>query len=414
MKTRHWRTLLRLSPRMRLGAALACIAVAALTLLIGLYRNASAENAGHDNSHVVAATAPATTAGVSEPTLELSGSQLQLLSIDHVSEQVFPVERRTVGSIDFNEDMNTDVYPPYQGRIAELFVRLGDNVKKGQALFTIESPDLIQAESTLIAAAGVLDLTSKALERARQLHELQGIADKDYEQTVSDQQTAEGALKAARDAVAVFGKSPGQIDHMLQTRTIDPYLTALSPVSGRITARNAAPGVFVQPGNAPAPFSVADISRLWMNASVSESDMPLIQRGQAVHVTVMAYPGRTFDGRVSTVGASVDAQLHRGLVRAEIEDPGHELLPGMLASFLIVTGSPVTAAAVPLDSVVREGDGSMTVWVTRDRRHFTQRTIQIGLQSGGYDQVLGGLERDEQVVVKGAVYLDNMINGGET
>jgi cobalt-zinc-cadmium efflux system membrane fusion protein len=399
---------------MRLGAALACIAVAALTLLIGLYRNASAENAGHDNSHVVAATAPATTAGVSEPTLELSGSQLQLLSIDHVSEQVFPVERRTVGSIDFNEDMNTDVYPPYQGRIAELFVRLGDNVKKGQALFTIESPDLIQAESTLIAAAGVLDLTSKALERARQLHELQGIADKDYEQTVSDQQTAEGALKAARDAVAVFGKSPGQIDHMLQTRTIDPYLTALSPVSGRITARNAAPGVFVQPGNAPAPFSVADISRLWMNASVSESDMPLIQRGQAVHVTVMAYPGRTFDGRVSTVGASVDAQLHRGLVRAEIEDPGHELLPGMLASFLIVTGSPVTAAAVPLDSVVREGDGSMTVWVTRDRRHFTQRTIQIGLQSGGYDQVLGGLERDEQVVVKGAVYLDNMINGGET
>jgi cobalt-zinc-cadmium efflux system membrane fusion protein len=399
---------------MRLGAALACIAVAALTLLIGLYRNASAENAGHDNSHVVAATAPATTAGVSEPTLELSGSQLQLLSIDHVSEQVFPVERRTVGSIDFNEDMNTDVYPPYQGRIAELFVRLGDNVKKGQALFTIESPDLIQAESTLIAAAGVLDLTSKALERARQLHELQGIADKDYEQTVSDQQTAEGALKAARDAVAVFGKSPGQIDHMLQTRTIDPYLTALSPVSGRITARNAAPGVFVQPGNAPAPFSVADISRLWMNASVSESDMPLIQRGQAVHVTVMAYPGRTFDGRVSTVGASVDAQLHRGLVRAEIEDPGHALLPGMLASFLIVTGSPVTAAAVPLDSVVREGDGSMTVWVTRDRRHFTQRTIQIGLQSGGYDQVLGGLERDEQVVVKGAVYLDNMINGGET
>ena len=86
----------------------------------------------------------------------------------------------------------------------------------------------------------------------------------------------------------------------------------------------------------------------------------------------------------------------------------------VLASFLIVTGSPVTAAAVPLDSVVREGDGSMTVWVTKDRHHFTQRTIQIGLQSGGYDQVLEGLKPEEQVVVKGAVYLDNMINGGET
>jgi membrane fusion protein, heavy metal efflux system len=412
MTMRNWRSLPRLSPAFRPRAALACIAIAALILAAGLYRSASADSAARGTSPAAAETTAAAAAG--DPTLELSASQLQLLSIDRVTEHSFPVERRTVGSIDFNEDMNTDVYPPYQGRIAELFVRLGDNVKKGQALFTIESPDLIQAESTLIAAAGVLDLTSRALERARQLHELQGIADKDYEQTVSDQQTAEGALKASRDAVAVFGKSPGQIDHMLQTRTIDPYLTSLSPVSGRITARNASPGVFVQPGNAPAPFSVADISRLWMNANVPESDMPLIQRGQTVHVTVMAYPGRTFDGRVSTVGASVDAQLHRGLVRAEIEDPGHELLPGMFASFLIVTDTPVTSAAVPLDSVVREGDGSMTVWVTKDRRHFTQRTIHLGLQSGGYDQVLDGLERDEQVVVKGAVYLDNMINGGET
>ena len=414
MMMRNWRSLRRRLPSIPARAALGCGAIAALTLTAGLNLRASADSDAHGTSGSAAETSKAAAAAPGDPTLELSGSQLQLLSIDRVTEQSFPVERRTVGSIDFNQDMNTDVYPPYQGRIAQLFVRLGDNVRRGQALFTIESPDLIQAESTLIAAAGVLDLTGKELERARQLHELQGIADKDYEQTVSDQQTAEGELKAARDAVAVFGKSPGQIDHVLQTRTIDPYLTALSPVTGRITARNAAPGVFVQPGNAPAPFSVADISRLWMNASVSESDMPLIQRGQAVHVTVMAYPGRTFDGHVSTVGASVDSQLHRGLVRAEIEDPEHQLLPGMLASFLIVTDSPVTSAAVPLDSVVREGDGSMTVWVTTDRHHFTQRTIHLGLQHGGYDQVIDGLERDEQVVVKGALYLDNMLNAGET
>jgi cobalt-zinc-cadmium efflux system membrane fusion protein len=402
---RYWRRLLPLT----------CIAIAVLALAAGLYRSASADSAASRRPSDSAANTSSKAADTpGYPALELSQSQLQLLSIEHVSEQVFPLERRTVGSIDFNEDMNTDVYPPYQGRIAELFVHLGDNVSKGQPLFTIESPDLIQAESTLIAAAGVLDLTGRALERARQLRELQGVADKDYEQAVSDQQTAEGALKAARDAVAVFGKSPEKIDQILRTRTIDPYLTALSPVSGRITARNAAPGVFVQPGNAPAPLSVADISRLWMNASVPESDMPLIRRGQTVHVSVMAYPGRTFDGQVSTVGASVDSQLHHGLVRAEIDDPAHELLPGMLASFLIVTGTPVTAIAVPLDSVVREGDGSMTVWVTKDRRHFTQRTIRIGLQDGGYDQVLEGLERDEQIVVKGAVYLDNMLNGGET
>jgi len=347
-------------------------------------------------------------------TVVLSDSQLQMINVGTVSEYTFPLQREAVGSIDFNEDMETQVFPPYQGRIAQLFAKLGDNVSKGQRLFTIESPDLIQAESALIAAAGVLDLTGKTLERARQLHDVQGIADKDLEQAVSDQQTAEGALKAARDGVVVFGKSPTEIDRIVQTRTIDPYLVVLSPVSGRVTARNAAPGVYVQPGIAPAPYSVADISRIWLNANVTESDMPLVRKGQDIRVAVMAFPDRTFEGRISTVGSTVDPQLHRGLVRAEIDDPRHELLPGMFAAFVIVTGDPIKAAAMPVDGVVREGDGSMTVWVTSDGHHFTQRTVKLGLQHGGYDQVIDGVSPGERVVVKGAIILDNMVNGGET
>ena len=354
------------------------------------------------------------TAAKSTNTVVLSDSQLQMINVGTVSEYTFPLQREAVGSIDFNEDMETQVFPPYQGRISQLFAKLGDNVSKGQTLFTIESPDLIQAESALIAAAGVLDLTAKTLERAKQLHDVQGIADKDLEQAVSDQQTAEGALKAARDGVVVFGKSSAEIDRIVQARTIDPYLVVLSPVSGRVTARNAAPGVFVQPGNTPAPYSVADISRIWLNASVTESDMPLVRKGQQIRVVVMAFPERTFEGRISTVGSTVDPLLHRGLVRAEIEDPKHELLPGMFAAFVIVTGDPVKAAAMPLDGVVREGDGSMTVWVTTDGHHFAQRTGRLGLQDGGYDQVMDGVSPGERVVVKGAIILDNMVNGGET
>src|SRR5580658_367894 len=347
-------------------------------------------------------------------TVVLSDSQLQMINVGAVSEYTFPLQREAVGNIDFNEDLETQVFPPYQGRISQLFATLGDNVAKGQLLFTIESPDLIQAESTLIGAAGVLDLTGKALERAKQLHDVQGIADKDLEQAISDQQTGEGALRAARDGVAVFGKNPSDIDRMVRTRTIDPYLVVLSPVSGRVTARNAAPGVFVQPGNTPAPYSVADISRIWLNASVTESDMPLVKKGQVIRVAVMAFPDRTFEGRISTVGSTVDPQLHRGLVRAEIDDPKHELLPGMFAAFVIVTGEPVKAAAMPLDGVVREGDGSMTVWVTIDGHHFMQRTVKLGLQSDGYDQVVEGVRLGDRVVVKGAIILDNMVNGGES
>jgi len=344
-------------------------------------------------------------------TVELSDAQLEMIDVGPVSEHTFPLQREAVGSIDFNEDMAAQVFPPYQGRIVQLYAKIGDNVKRGQALLTIESPDLIQADSNLIAAAGVLDLTAHALERARQLYEVQGIAEKDLQQAISDQQTAEGALRAARDAVAVFGKSQIEIDRMVKSRTIDPYLVVPSPMTGRITARTAAPGDFVQPGNLPAPYCVADISRIWLNASVTESDMPLVRKGQPIHVTVMALPGRVFEGEISTVGATVDPQLHRGLIRAEIEDPKHELIPGMFASFVIVTGEPVTGLAVPLDGVVREGDGTMTVWFTTDRHRFTKRTVKIGLQNAGYDQILEGVRAGEQIVTKGAVFLDNLVGG---
>jgi membrane fusion protein, heavy metal efflux system len=214
--------------------------------------------------------------------------------------------------------------------------------------------------------------------------------------------------------VAVFGKSQSEIDRMVKTRTIDPYLVVPSPLTGRVTARSAAPGDFVQPGTVPAPYSVADISRIWMNASVTESDMPLVHKGQRVQVAVMAFPERVFEGDISTVGATVDPQLHRGLVRAEIDDPKHELLPGMFASFVIVTGEPQSAAAVPLDGVVREGNGTMTVWVTTDRHHFTKRAVKIGLQHAGYDQILDGVRPGEQVVTKGAIFLNNLASGGDS
>ncbi|HWW78346.1 MAG TPA: efflux RND transporter periplasmic adaptor subunit [Steroidobacteraceae bacterium] len=389
---------------MRIKIAVTAATVVALTLAGGAYFSARADDTRKQEVRAGAVIDP--------ENVELAASQTESIDVATVSERAFPLQRDAVGSIDFNEDLSTQVFTPYQGRIVKLFARLGDNVSRDEVLFTIESPDLIQADSTLIAAAGVLDLTTRALERAKELYKVQGIAEKDLQQAISDQQTAEGALKAARNAVEVFGKGPGEIDRMVKTREIDPYLVVRSPISGRITARNAAPGLFVQPGNAPAPYSVADISRVWMNASVTESDMPLVRKGQKVQVSILAFPNRVFRGEISTVGASVDPQLHRGMVRAEIDDPKHELLPGMFASFIIATGEPVSTAAVPLDGVIREGDGSMTVWVTTDRRHFTKRPVKIGLQHEGYDQILEGVRPGEKVVTKGAIFLDNLASGG--
>jgi cobalt-zinc-cadmium efflux system membrane fusion protein len=342
-------------------------------------------------------------------TVELNETQAKSVKVEQVGERTFVIQREAVGSIDFNQDMTVQVFSPYQGKIVGLFAKLGDEVAKGQKLYTIDSPDLGQAESSLIAAAATLELTTKTLARAKKLYETEGISQKDLEQAISDQQSAEGALKAARNAVRLFGKTEAEVDQIVAKRKIDPVMVVPSPISGRITARNAAPGLLVQPGSVPAPYSVADISTMWMLAYVIESDSPLFHVGQEVKVKVMAYPGREFEGKISTIGATVDPTTHRLLVRSEIRDPKHELRPGMFATFVIRTGDSVRSIAVPADGVVREGDGTMTVWVTTDRLTFAKRSVKIGMQQDGFDQIVDGLQPGELAATEGALFLSNAL-----
>jgi cobalt-zinc-cadmium efflux system membrane fusion protein len=341
--------------------------------------------------------------------VDLSDSQLASVKVEPVEARDFPVEKEAVGSIDFDEDMAVQVFTPYQGRIIGLFASIGDDVKKGQTLFTIDSPDLLQAESTLISAAGVLELTTRSLTRLRDLYKTLAVSQRDVDQATADQQTAEGNLRAARDAVRLFGKTDADIDRIIADRSADSTLVVPSPITGRITARNAAPGLFVQPGNAPAPYTVADTNIMWMLADVPEADSPAFRIGQQVQVRLNAFPGRQFDGKITTIGASVDPNTRRVLVRSEISDPQHELRSGMFANFVIRVGPPVRSPGIPLNGVVREGDGTMTVWVTADRRRFTRRTVKIGGQYNGYRQILDGVQVGELVATEGALFLSNAL-----
>jgi cobalt-zinc-cadmium efflux system membrane fusion protein len=347
----------------------------------------------------------------SEAALDLSPSQLNSIKIEPVGSYRFPVEKEAVGNIDFADDLSVQVFPAYQGTIIKTFVELGARVQKEQRLYTIKSPDLIQAESTLIGAAATFELTNKELARVQGLG---GIAEREKEQANSDQQTAEGALKAARDAVLVFGKTDAEIDQMIASRRTDAALVVRSPISGKITSFNGPPGLLVQPGNPPAPYSVADVAIKWMLANVSESELSFFHLGQPVQVKVMAYPGRVFQGKVSKIYETVDPNTHRVTIRSEIADPKDELRPGMLANFVIQVRNPVEATAIPANGVVREADGTMTAWVTTDRHRFAQRIIEIGLRKDDRVQVLDGLQRGELVVTDDAVFLSNMLQAPPT
>ena len=391
----------------RLGATVAVALIALVGVIYWIWHTGEkAEPA------IGASTADADVPGAAahQPdSVDLSDSQLTAVKVEPIGEHDFPVEKEAVGSINFNEDLEVQVFTPYQGRIIALFAEVGNDVKKGQILFTIDSPDLLQAESTLIAAAGVMELTTRNLARLKELYTSRAVSQRDLDQGISDQQTAEGNLRAGRDAVRIFGKTDAEIDQIVADRKADPTLVVRSPIDGRVTARNAAPGLYVQPGSAPAPYTVADINTMWMLANVAEDDSPAFRVGQEVQVKISAFPGEQFDGKITTIGSSVDPNTRRVLVRSEIKDPKHELRSGMFANFVITVGAPVRSPAVPLNGVVREGDGTQTIWVTADRRRFTRRTVEIGQQRDGYRQILQGVHPGELVASDGAIFLSNML-----
>ena len=393
--------------------AVMLVAAAAIVAATGLLES------GRSRGQVTNANAPQeaganSSASASEPTLDLSPSQLDAIKIEPVGSYLFPVEKEAVGGISFADDLSVQVFPSYQGKIIQSLVELGDEVQKGQPLYTIDSPDLIQNESTLIGAAATLELTSKELERARSLNGTNGVSERELEQATSDQQTAEGALRAARDAVRVFGKTDAEIDQMIASRKIDPVLVVRSPIAGQVTSFDGPPGLLVQPGNPPAPYTVTKISIKWMLADVIETDIPLLHLGQPVEVKVTAYPDRVFHGKISKIYATVDPDTHRATIRSEITDPRNELRPGMLANFVIRVHDPVEATALPANAVVREADGTMTAWVTSDRRHFVQRVVKTGLRTDGRVQILAGLRPGELAVTDGAVFLSNMLQAPPT
>ena len=259
-------------------------------------------------------------------------------------------------------------------------VRTHDFVVESEAIGTIsfdEDPAIVQAESNLLSAAANLQMSRKQLARVQSLGESNGIAPKELEGAIAARQTAAAALKAARDAVRALGKTDAELDHVIAT------------------------GYFASSGT--------DGRMRWAVASVAETDSPRVRVGQNIRVKVAAYPDHWYAGRIARIYGTIDPNTHRLTVRAQVEDPTHELRAGMLATILIRTADSVESVALPTTAVVRQGDGSMITWVTTDRRRFTERPLTLGLQSEGRYQVLAGLEVDELAVTEGGVFLSNVL-----
>ncbi|AVT01650.1 efflux RND transporter periplasmic adaptor subunit [Paracidovorax avenae] len=354
---------------------------------------------------------------VADGVVRVSSSQAATLDLGPAERRAFEDVQQAIGNIDFNQDRTVPVSTAYAGRIARVLVQAGDTVRAGQTLYTVNVPDIAQAASALVSTAGTLRSATETLRRAQALVGDNSIAQKEYQQNLSDQQAADAAYRAARKTLQLFGLAEADIQRIERDHAIDVEMPVKSPIDGRVVARSAQPGLLTQPGASPAPVTVSDVRTLWMVASVPESDFSRYQVGQPVSVHVQAWPGRAFTGRIRYVGDTVDASTHRFVVRADVADPDRALRPQMLADFRITLAAPREAAAVPATAVVRETSGDNVVWVAQDAKdplgvRLQRRAVIVGRSHGDQVQVTAGLQPGDRIARRNALLLSNLYDTG--
>ncbi|HXZ00739.1 MAG TPA: efflux RND transporter periplasmic adaptor subunit [Stellaceae bacterium] len=366
---------------------------------------------------------PAASANAAD-TFRPTPAQWTSLSLAPVREVTFRALRETDGKIANNDDTTTPVFSPYSGQVTRLFAKAGDTIAKGAPLMAIAASEFVQAQNDLItalqglnAARAQLRLTTINETRQHELYEAKAGALKDWEQSQADLEaakagfhTAEVALAAVRNRLRILGKSDGEIAQLEGARSeaVGAESIVTAPIGGVVTQRQVGLGQYINSaaGGASGPvYSIGNLDTVWLLANVREADAPMMQVGEPVEVHVLAYPGRVFKAKLTYVAPSIDPNLHRLPVRAEVENSDGALKPEMFATFSIVTGSDVTAPAVPESAVVHEGE-TARVWVVRDDKSVALQPIRVGRVHDGEVEILAGLKPGETVVAGGSLFID--------
>jgi membrane fusion protein, heavy metal efflux system len=370
---------------------------------------------------VVSAEAPIQPPVKNGEVVKVSADQMHQLDVITVETATFRVLRPAIGQIAFNEDASTVVLTPFSGRVTRLIAKIGDEVKRGDPLFEIDSPEVVQVQTDLIAAVQALEKSKSQLALAKRTLDRQTslLADKatsqreheqsraDYAAAEFDAKTVEGTLAASRNRLRVLvGRNDAEVARVERERLINPLVTINAPLEGTVISRKIGPGQYVRSDSGEPLYAVADLSTMWLKANVPENDIPHVRVGQEIEVKVTALPDRVFKARIVAIGAASDSSTRRVVVRSEIANPDGALKSEMFATFKIVTGSGEPTASVPVAAVIWEGELPV-VWVEREPMVFERRRVRAGLEQEGRLQVLTGLKAGDMVIGRGAIFVDN-------
>ncbi len=348
--------------------------------------------------------APETKAEAVDPNLvELSPALQKQVKLITVGDAEIREILRIPGSIQVDEQRMAKIGSPVTGRITDIDAVLGQQVKRGEVLATVNSTELAQNQLSYIKALQQITLQSKAVERAKVLLEADVISAAELQRREAELSSAKADLIAARNQLIVLGMSDASISKLSRSIQMDSFSSVTARLAGTVISRKINVGQVVQP--ADELFVVADLSHVMAVAEVPERQVDLIEKGQEVDIDIPSLNDKPIKGKLIYVADVVNQQTRTVTVRSEIKNLSHAIKPEMLVSML-VQSKPVSRLSVPVQSVVRENDKDH-VFVKVAPNKYRLREVVLGSEYQGMVAVVNGVDSGEVVVGEGAFHVNN-------
>ena len=303
-----------------------------------------------------------------------------------------------------NAYARVSVTPLVTGRVTSVSAQLGAQVRQGQTLATVFSPELADAQTQYISARAELDAHERELARTEKLVQIGAASRQELERIHAEHTGQQTRVESARSRLDLLGMSREAVESLASGKSVDASTEVPAPISGVVTERLVNMGLNVDP--ATKLFTVVDLSTVWIVANLYEKDFARVRVGDHATVVTPAYPDRQIQGRVSYIDPQVSPESRTTKVRVEVSNPHYDLRLGMLAEAQIQASTSTSVAFIPRIAVQNVADRSF-VYVAKPGApgQFMEREVLVGQPSGERIQVVSGVVAGDKVVTEGSFFM---------
>ena len=378
------------------------IATAAITAITAITAIAAAAALSGCSKRDEPPPAPATVGNV-----KLTAAQRQSVRIYTVAASSFHATVDTTGVVDFDNDQATSVLSPISGPVTRLSVTLGQKVKKGQPLATVDSPDFAAAISAYQKALATAKTNRHLADLDKDLLEHNGVAQKEAAQAETDAANAEADRDAALQELVSLNVPEQAIQGIQRGLPITHAEAAIrSPIAGTVVEKLITPGQLLAAGTTPC-FTVANLSRVWVMAQVFGSDLSSVSVGDSAEVSGGS-GSNSLSGTVDNISALVDPDTRSVPVRVVVDNPGDLLKKQMYVRVRIRSRVERSGLLIPVAAVLRDEENLPFVYVVESDAGFARRHVTLGNRTGDQYVIPEGLAAGERIVVDGGLFLQFM------